>query len=238
MEPSSDRLAPHLLSLLRIVAALIFIEHGTQKLFGFPAAPANGYPEFLSLFWWQGVIEVVGGALLLLGLFHAFCRLHPIRQHGRRLLDGSRTDKFLPCPQWRRRGHPLLLRLSLRGSRRGWILERRPRSQAHLNTVCKQSCRAFGSDHQSELSQAANPVSFTNGASDEPPEKGTGFVSQRSSRKETLHLWLPIKTVCNLLWSGRKASVEPGTACQAPTDCGGNPASFSRVQPECFTRGF
>ncbi len=69
MEPLSDRLAPHLLSLLRIVAALIFIEHGTQKLFGFPAAPANGYPEFLSLFWWQGVIEVVGGAFLLIGLF-------------------------------------------------------------------------------------------------------------------------------------------------------------------------
>jgi putative oxidoreductase len=68
----SDRLRPHLLSLLRIVAALIFIEHGTQKLFGFPAAPANGYPEFLSLFWWQGVIEVVGGALLLLGLFTRF----------------------------------------------------------------------------------------------------------------------------------------------------------------------
>ena len=72
MDRLSDRLAPHLLSLLRIVAALIFIEHGTQKLFGFPAAPATGYPEFFSLFWWQGVIEVVGGALLLLGLFTHF----------------------------------------------------------------------------------------------------------------------------------------------------------------------
>jgi putative oxidoreductase len=69
MDTLSDRLAPHFLSLLRIVAALIFIEHGTQKLFGFPAAPANGYPELLSLFWWQGVIELVGGALLFLGLF-------------------------------------------------------------------------------------------------------------------------------------------------------------------------
>ncbi len=69
MDTLSDRLAPHLLSILRIVAALIFIEHGTQKLFGFPAAPANGYPEVFSLFWWQGVIEVAGGSLLLLGLF-------------------------------------------------------------------------------------------------------------------------------------------------------------------------
>ena len=72
MDAFANRLAPHLLSLLRIVAALIFIEHGTQKLVGFPAAPPNGFPEVLSLFWWQGVIEVVGGALLLLGIFSRF----------------------------------------------------------------------------------------------------------------------------------------------------------------------
>ncbi|MGO9173084.1 MAG: DoxX family protein [Rhodomicrobium sp.] len=63
------RWAPQLLSVLRIVAALIFIEHGTQKFFGFPAAPANGFPAFLSLLWWQGAIELAGGILLLLGLF-------------------------------------------------------------------------------------------------------------------------------------------------------------------------
>ena len=72
MDTLSDRLAPHLLSILRIVAALIFIEHGTQKLFGFPAAPEHGYPEFLSLLWWQGIIEVLGGALLLLGILTRF----------------------------------------------------------------------------------------------------------------------------------------------------------------------
>ena len=66
---SLERSAPHLLSILRIVAALIFIEHGTQKFFGFPAAPAGGFPVFLSLIWWQGVIELAGGILLLLGLF-------------------------------------------------------------------------------------------------------------------------------------------------------------------------
>jgi putative oxidoreductase len=65
----TERWAPPLLSILRIVAALIFIEHGTQKFLGFPAAPANGFPAFLSLLWWQGLIEIVGGVLLLLGLF-------------------------------------------------------------------------------------------------------------------------------------------------------------------------
>jgi putative oxidoreductase len=67
-----ERWAPRLLSILRIIAALIFLEHGTQKFLGFPAEPANGYPAFLSLIWWQGLIEVLGGILLLLGLFTRF----------------------------------------------------------------------------------------------------------------------------------------------------------------------
>jgi putative oxidoreductase len=60
--------APRLLSVLRIVAALIFFEHGTQKLFGFPPMDRAG-PELLSLFGLAGVLEVAGGALLALGLF-------------------------------------------------------------------------------------------------------------------------------------------------------------------------
>ncbi|HZH50518.1 MAG TPA: DoxX family protein [Microvirga sp.] len=60
--------APRLLSILRIVAALIFMAHGTQKLFGFPASPKPG-PEMFSLLWVAGFLEVVGGALLVLGLF-------------------------------------------------------------------------------------------------------------------------------------------------------------------------
>lgn len=59
--------APRVLSILRIVAALIFFEHGTQKLLGFP--PTDNPPAFLSLSWIAGVLELVGGALLALGLF-------------------------------------------------------------------------------------------------------------------------------------------------------------------------
>jgi putative oxidoreductase len=61
--------APRLLSVLRIVAALIFLEHGTQKLFGFPPRASGLGPETFSLLWFAAVIEVVGGFLLLLGLF-------------------------------------------------------------------------------------------------------------------------------------------------------------------------
>lgn len=60
--------APRLLSLLRIVAALIFLEHGTQKLLGFPPSPMP-MPAPLTLLWFAGVLELFGGALLLVGLF-------------------------------------------------------------------------------------------------------------------------------------------------------------------------
>lgn len=64
-----DRYVPYALAALRIVAALIFMEHGTQKLFGFPTPPEGGLPPVGSLFWIGAWIELVGGALLLLGLF-------------------------------------------------------------------------------------------------------------------------------------------------------------------------
>jgi len=58
--------SPRLLSILRIVAALIFMAHGTQKILGFPAGAS---PEMFSLPWIAGALELVGGALLVLGLF-------------------------------------------------------------------------------------------------------------------------------------------------------------------------
>jgi putative oxidoreductase len=64
-----DRYAPYALAALRIVAALIFIEHGTQKLFSFPAAPQAGLPAAMTLSWFAAVLEVFGGLALLLGLF-------------------------------------------------------------------------------------------------------------------------------------------------------------------------
>ncbi|HET6147268.1 MAG TPA: DoxX family protein [Polyangia bacterium] len=62
--------APQLLSLLRIIAAFMFILAGTTKLFAFPSAMPGGmtaHPP--SEIWVAGVLETFGGALLLLGLF-------------------------------------------------------------------------------------------------------------------------------------------------------------------------
>ena len=61
--------APRLLSVLRIVAASGFITHGTQKLFGFPVIAPKPTVELFSMFGFAGVLETVGGLLLLLGLF-------------------------------------------------------------------------------------------------------------------------------------------------------------------------
>ena len=62
-------MAPHLLSLMRIVVAFLFIEHGGQKLFGFPVALPGPPIALFSQFGLAGVIEFCGGLLLILGLF-------------------------------------------------------------------------------------------------------------------------------------------------------------------------
>jgi putative oxidoreductase len=62
-------LGPRLLSVLRIVAAFLFIAHGTQKLFGVPAAEPRDPVALFSLLGVAGVLETFGGLLLLVGLF-------------------------------------------------------------------------------------------------------------------------------------------------------------------------
>lgn len=63
---SLERWSPYGLSLLRIVAALLFMQHGMDKLFGFPG-PAPTTMTALTLA--QGALEVFGGLALLVGLY-------------------------------------------------------------------------------------------------------------------------------------------------------------------------
>ena len=62
---------PYLLSVLRIVAALMFIQFGTMKLFAFPVGmpPDGGTAKLMSQTGIGGILEVFGGGLILLGLF-------------------------------------------------------------------------------------------------------------------------------------------------------------------------
>jgi putative oxidoreductase len=59
---------PRMLSVLRIVTGLLFLEHGTGKLLGFPPSD-HAAPTLLSLIGVQGALELVGGFLILIGLF-------------------------------------------------------------------------------------------------------------------------------------------------------------------------
>ena len=62
--------APRLLSLLRIVAGLIFLAHGTQKLLSFPAGEMAGSGlAFNNPGHFAGIVELVCGLLIALGLF-------------------------------------------------------------------------------------------------------------------------------------------------------------------------
>jgi putative oxidoreductase len=60
-----EKARPYVLSTLRTIVALLFLEHGLQKYFGFPSAG----PPMTSLLYVQGVIEIVGGILLLVGAY-------------------------------------------------------------------------------------------------------------------------------------------------------------------------
>lgn len=61
--------APQMLSVLRIVSAFMFIPSGTAKMFGWPVASPGGVPEPMTQIWFGAWIEIIGGLLLLIGLF-------------------------------------------------------------------------------------------------------------------------------------------------------------------------
>ena len=61
-----DRYAPQLLSVLRIVTGLLYLEHATSKLLGFPTSMGAHLP---TLFLIAGIIELVAGVLIVIGLF-------------------------------------------------------------------------------------------------------------------------------------------------------------------------
>ncbi|MBN9511906.1 MAG: DoxX family protein [Alphaproteobacteria bacterium] len=61
--------APRLLSILRIMTGLLLLQHGTAKLFKIPVIPMFANLSVTSLPGIAGVLELVGGVLIILGLF-------------------------------------------------------------------------------------------------------------------------------------------------------------------------
>jgi putative oxidoreductase len=70
--PSSPWLAkcaPHCLSVVRVMAGLLFLEYGLSKLFGFPHVAMFDSVRPFQLFWFAAIVELVGGTLLTIGLY-------------------------------------------------------------------------------------------------------------------------------------------------------------------------
>lgn len=68
----SNSFQPYALSLLRLVAGFTFTLHGLQKFLGMFGGLDGHKAAMFSLFWFAGVIETVGGACIVLGLFTRF----------------------------------------------------------------------------------------------------------------------------------------------------------------------
>jgi len=64
-----SRLTPYLLSVLRLVAAFLYIAHGTQKMFGVPGHPFHAPVFAATMMGAAGLLETCGGILMFLGLF-------------------------------------------------------------------------------------------------------------------------------------------------------------------------
>src|SRR3954452_18456295 len=64
-----ERFQPQLRAILRIVVALLFLEHAAIKLLGFPPGGKPGLQEVGSFLWIAGIIELVTSVLVILGLF-------------------------------------------------------------------------------------------------------------------------------------------------------------------------
>ncbi|MBK7934807.1 MAG: DoxX family protein [Acidobacteria bacterium] len=68
MDGFLNRYASYVYAILRIVTGFLFMLHGTQKLFGYPPS-ASGGGEFTNLMAVGGAIELIGGLLIMIGLF-------------------------------------------------------------------------------------------------------------------------------------------------------------------------
>jgi putative oxidoreductase len=73
-EAFRDTWAPRLISIVRILLGLLYMQHGLSKYFGFPAAAPQNFQMF-SLIGLAGAIEIIGGLMLALGLFTRWAAL-------------------------------------------------------------------------------------------------------------------------------------------------------------------
>ena len=118
---------PRALSVLRIVTGLLIIQHGMGKLIGFPAVAAYANVQPFSLVGAAGFIELIGGALLILGLCTRPVAFILAGEMAFAYFIGHFPKGFHPADQWRHAGGTVLLHLPLSVDRGRRSVERRRR---------------------------------------------------------------------------------------------------------------
>ena len=115
-------------ALMRIVTGFLFLCHGSQKLFGFPAAAREGAPAWIQ--YGAGGIEFFGGLLVMIGLATPPGGVPVQRLHGGGLLTGPRHPGAVSAQQRRRVGGAVLLRVPVHRLPRRGTVGRGPRLTA------------------------------------------------------------------------------------------------------------
>ena len=141
-----DKYASQIMGITRIVIGLLFLEHGTAKVLSFPLA-AGAAPHAFNLMSFPvgpaGIIELVGGALIVVGYFSRWAAFIASGEMALRLFPGPFSQKPVPDPEWRRRGDLLLLYLLAAGGQRtGRVRPQQEIAVFGLNGVCPARCRA------------------------------------------------------------------------------------------------
>ena len=124
---------PQALSLLRIITGLLIIQHGMGKIIGFPVLPAfYAGVQPLSLVGAAGFIELIGGALLIIGLWTRPVAFILAGEMAFAYFIGHFPKGIPSANQRRHAGDPVLLRLPLSVDRGRRTVERRRSKQESL----------------------------------------------------------------------------------------------------------
>jgi putative oxidoreductase len=131
METSLSKFQPHVLSILWIIAGLLFLSSGLQKWFGFPVANPNfANTTLASMLGIAGLIEIIGGVLVTVGLYTRAAAF---------IMSGEMAvaywyyakpsgEGFYADTEWRHAGSAVLFRFPLLGVR--WCRRMEPRRHA------------------------------------------------------------------------------------------------------------
>ncbi len=115
--------APRLLSILRIITAFLFMQHGAQKLFGLLGGSRGGSPPFLSLSWIAWSTGILRRPAPSYRIIYTSGGVHSLRNDGGGLFSGPCGEGILADTEWWGTGRSLLFRFSLSIRRGRWPVE-------------------------------------------------------------------------------------------------------------------